>query len=372
MELEALSFQDYPRTHAVLEAGVREGVAPGFVAGFWSVRDRRARAMAVGQRRLEPSAQPLSVDTVYDLASVTKVMGTAALAARLVDRGWIDWETPLPALLPGSPDREVRLVHLLSHTAGYVAWVPLWERIRARFSGRELHRVSVVERQRAMREEVLSIRPEAAPGERCVYSDISFLLLGFALEEVTGLPLDRAVARWVWNPLGIEGAYYSRTTRAPSAIDDEVAATERCLWRGAVLQGQVHDDNCWSMGGYAGHAGAFGPISSVLEFGARCLSGAFSPAVQQKMWSPVARPSGCRRTPGWDMPSGDLPSLGSRFSPDSVGHLGFTGTSLWIDPTRGLAVSLLSNRVHPSRDNQAIRQLRPRFHDALAEDLGIR
>lgn len=366
----------FPKTFAVVREGIESGVAPGVVAGLWNSNNSgKIHLIAHGLRRRIPTELPMTLETPFDLASVTKVMGTAALAARLVDRGWIDWDTPMRSILPSAKGGDgITLRHLLSHTAGYVAWIPFWEKIRERASrdvpGAPLHSVDILERQRWMREFVFGIAPEAAPGERAVYSDISFLLLGFALEEVTRMPLDRAVRELVWEPMGVNGAFYRRVDRAAKEdVLEKVAATEDCPWRGGVLQGQVHDDNCWSMGGYAGHAGAFGTAADVLQFARACMSGFFSPMTLQVMWTRVARPEGCERTPGWDTPSGPEPSAGRHFGPGSIGHLGFTGTSLWIDPAAGIAVTLLTNRVHPSRENTLIRSFRPRFHDALREDL---
>lgn len=362
-ELESVGMDPgaFSRTWEVIRSGVSAGVAPGMVAGVWLASDPgRFLVLAHGH---EP-------ETVFDLASVTKVMATASLTAALVDRRWIDWDTSLRAVLPEARGDGVTFRHLLSHTAGYVAWIPLWERMRERANGTDLHAIAVTERQRWMRELVLGIAPDVAPGERAVYSDISFLLLGFALEEITRMPLDRAVRELLWGPMRVDGAFYSRVDRSvEKGRLENVAPTENCSWRGGVIQGQVHDDNCWSMGGYAGHAGAFGSARDVLQFARQCMGGFFSPETLRVMWTRVNRPAGCERTPGWDTPSGAEPSSGRYFGAGSVGHLGFTGTSLWIDPSAGIAVTLLTNRVHPSRENTLIRAFRPRFHDAIREDL---
>ena len=377
--MNALDEQRFSRTWAALRQAHAEWVAPGFVAGFWSQSTPGDLwVAALGERRTHPETLPklpLQADTVFDLASLTKVMGTATLAALLVDRGWMDWSSPLERYFPGITAPGVTLTHLLSHTAGYVAWQPLWEKMRDRFAGQPLERVAVSLRQKAMRDLVLQIPPDVRPGERAVYSDISFLMLGFVLEEVTQLPLDEAISEWLWSPMGLDTASFRRVTCDPAqGRDDFVAATEICPWRGGLLQGQVHDDNCWSMGGYAGHAGAFGSIRDVLQF-ARVLMGSpdqqrfLSPRVIEAMWSRVSMPAGCGRTLGWDTPSEQDSSAGHQFSKNSVGHLGFTGTSLWIDRDAGVAVSLLSNRVHPSRENSKIKAFRPIFHDALRADL---
>jgi CubicO group peptidase (beta-lactamase class C family) len=370
----------FSRTWEAIRSGVRQGVAPGMVAGLWDARDPdRFQVSFVGNRRVFPPELPplpMLANTVFDLASLTKIMATATLAATLVDRGWLRWDTPLGAILPEASHPGVEIRHLLSHTAGFVAWAPLWERMRERFAPAPVWQASVAARQRAMREVVLKIRPDVAPGVRAVYSDISFLLLGYALEEVTKMSLDRAVRQFVWKPMRLDRGLYYRPVTADAAHSrvEEVAATEDSPWRGGLLQGQVHDDNCWSMGGYAGHAGAFGTVSEVLGF-ARALiprtghRGFLSPATLHAAWTRVSEPADCARTLGWDTPSGEEPSAGRYFSKSSVGHLGYTGTSLWIDQEVGLAVTLLTNRVHPSRENGLIKAFRPRFHEAIRLDL---
>jgi CubicO group peptidase (beta-lactamase class C family) len=362
--------EGFSRTQEALEKAVADGVAPGFVAGIYSRRHSAVnRTLAIGNRRLTPSSQPMTPDTIFDLASVSKVIGTSTLTAYLIERRWITWDTKLKAILPAYPYGDITLRHLLSHTAGLPAWDPLWEKMRKRF-GDDLYKISIEERQAEMRKMVMGIQAEARPGERALYSDICFLLMGFALEEVTGMPLDQAVSTLVWPALGLESAFYRRVTQSVKAGRmDKVAATEDCPWRKGVLQGQVHDDNCWTMGGYAGHAGVFATASDLLRFASKLMDGFFSPSTTAAMWTRMSEPLGCGRTPGWDTPSGEGSSVGRYFSPKTVGHLGFTGTSLWIDLEEELAVVLLSNRVHPTRANEKIKTFRPVFHDAIRQDI---
>jgi CubicO group peptidase (beta-lactamase class C family) len=363
----------FPRTFEVLEQGVKDRVAPGFVAGLWLGKEPSIyRSASFGLRRWKPSEQSLTHETVFDLASVTKIYATAPMIAELVEQKKLSWDTRVSDVLKGYFYKEIRIRHLLSHTAGFIAWEPLWEKLNARFSPRFISEISVEDRQSAMREIVLKIAPEVPVETRVLYSDISFLLLGFVIEEITELPLNRAVTELLWQPMGIENSYYREVTTRAGELPDlnsEVAATENSAWRGGILQGQVHDDNTWAMGGYAGHAGAFGNVRDLMFFSKRLFDGFFSLKIRDEMWTPVDWPFGSTRTLGWDMPSVENSILGSKMSRRSVGHWGFTGTSLWIDPQREIAVSLLSNRVHPTRENMLIKELRPRFHDALIEDL---
>lgn len=366
--LTSLSKQDFPKTHELLNQAVAEGVAPGFVAGIWDDRHPdRFLVGSFGSRRIEPSRLPMEVGTVFDLASLTKIMGTAPLCAVLVERGWLSWETRLSSIFASYPHSKIKLSHLLSHTAGFLWWEPFYERIKAHFAPQLLWKVPVSRRQDFMRTLILSINPLRGVEEKVEYSDISFLLLGFALEEVMQMRLDQAVRKMVWDRMGLSSLHYRHTTRAPGILEEVAAATERSPWHGAVLQGQVHDENCWAMGGYSGHSGAFGTAEDVLRFSSTFFRRFLSESILREMWTPVF---GQSRTLGWDTPSGETPSVGKFFSPRSVGHLGFTGTSLWIDPDARLAVTLLSNRVHLTRDNIAIRSLRPKFHDAIRMDLG--
>lgn len=367
-----LSRDEFPLTWKALDSGLKEGVAPGFVVGFWSKdQAEQAKLGSLGLRRIIPTSQPMSSETIFDLASVTKVYATAMVAAVLVDQGVLTWSTPIDSILSKFRFPQIQIKHLLSHTAGYVPFRHYWEVIQNRFSPTPLIQIPIEERQSLMRELVFAEEPEKLPGERALYSDISFLLLGFALEELTQMSLPEAVKKWVWEPMGIQNSFYSFTNQPLNRYENEnIAATENCPWRGGVIQGYVHDENCWAMGGYAGHAGVFGTARDLLLFARALLIGGFlSRTTLKSMWTRVAEPLGCTRTLGWDTPSGATPSTGTRFSPLSVGHLGFTGTSLWIDPASEIAVTLLTNRVHPTRENIKIRAFRQLLHEAVRLDL---
>ena len=310
------------------------------------------------------------LETVFDLASITKIISTATLAALLVERGSLRWDSEVSNFFQRPHLQGIQVRHLLSHTAGFVAWKPFWEELRTAFGAAAdaqiLADVPVAERQAKMRSIVLDVLPEAKPGERCVYSDVSAMIMGFIIEEVTGLPLDQAARTLAWQPLGLEGLSFHRTdSKGSHLVIPTVAATEQCPWRKRTLQGQPHDDNCWAMGGYGGHAGVFGSVRELLHFASRLFDGAISPQILREMWTRVQMPPGCERTLGWDTPSGPSSSVGRYFSSRTVGHLGFTGVSFWMDLEAGMAVCLLTNRVHPTRENNLIRDFRPRFHDAI-------
>ncbi len=357
----------FPRARAAVSAGIRDGVAPAMCFGVWSAR-RRDNFWVFGDGVTRQGEGAQAVDpqlTFFDFASVTKVIATATLAGVLIDRGWLRMDQSLASVFDRPEYVPIQLKHLLSHTAGLIWWEPYWQRMRERFSGRDLWSVPVAVRQRAMREMILSVVPQVAPGTRVEYSDVSAMLVGFMIEEILQMPFDRAVQRHVFDPLGLPTAHYRRTI-ANGVGHLNFAATEDCSWRKMVLQGQVHDDNCWSMGGYSAHAGVFGTVADLLVWIRGVCGGFLSPATRKMLWTRVTEPRDATRTYGFDL---GISSVGKYFSPRTVGHTGFTGTSVWYDEEAELAVVLLTNRVHPSRENIRIRAFRPMFHDAIREDL---
>jgi CubicO group peptidase (beta-lactamase class C family) len=218
-------------------------------------------------------------------------------------------------------------------------------------------------------------KPEAAAGARTVYSDPGFILLGAAIEEVSGMTLDRYCHDKIYKPFGLRSTSYVDLsllrTRRLEPIADMIAPTERCPWRKRVLCGEVHDDNAYAMGGVAGHAGLFSSVRDVDRMATvlrECHEGqsVFLPAsVVREFWRRDATIGSSTWALGWDTPAPRDSLAGSELSRNSVGHVGFTGTSLWIDLDRGLHIIVLSNRVHPTRDNDKIREFRPLLHDLV-------
>ena len=349
---------------ALLETSVRERVFPGAACGVLH-RGEVVLQSAVGRFTYQDDSRPVQPDTVFDLASVTKVLATTAAAMLLYDRGILKLQTRLGDILPGfvigsggTGKKDVTLGMLLAHSSGLPGYAPLYERAHA---PNELLR------------DALQLPLTAAPGERAEYSDIGFILLGKAIEVLSGDFLSRLCARQLFAPLGLDATGYCPTEALhpliPPTEDDRV-------FRKKIIQGEVHDENCWALGGCAGHAGVFSNVQDVLTF-ARCIlsNGAlpdgrqlFKPSTIDHFATRQPAPSGSSRALGWDTPSNPS-SSGSHFSQRSIGHLGYTGTSLWIDRDRDLAVVLLTNRTWPTRENKAIQQLRPRFHDAVLSAL---
>jgi CubicO group peptidase (beta-lactamase class C family) len=348
----------------LMRQALSDGVFPGAVllaARGGAVRRHAAYGVAnLIDRR------PVSTATVFDLASLTKPLATTLAVMRLCQEGRLDPGQALAAVLPAAAEgdkRGITIAQLLAHTSGLPDYRPYY---------RELATLPAVERRPRLHQLLLGEPLLAPPGEKVLYSDLDFMLLEWVVETVAGRRLDRFLAEEVYTPLQAAPLYFVDLERpAPPAA---YAATEDCAWRGRLLQGEVHDDNAHVLGGVAGHAGLFGTAAAIQvlleELLAAChgspAARLFRSEVVRRFWEPVP---GAGKTLGFDLPAAAHPSCGRFFPPDSVGHLGFTGTSFWIHRAERALVILLTNRVHPSRENIAIRQFRPLIHDAVMQDL---
>ncbi|MBW2277958.1 MAG: beta-lactamase family protein [Deltaproteobacteria bacterium] len=357
------AIETCPAAAAVLERGSAASVFSGAQAA-WARGDRLGNA-CVGTTR---AAGDTVIDpvTLFDIASLTKIF-TASAALRLIARDDIALAARLDELIPsllGKRQGRATVEQLLAHEAGFADWAPLFQKIQAEIRGTRRAAGQLFDL-------ALEVPAHGEPGVAAVYSDLGFIVLARMLELVTGDSLEGIIAREVTGPLGLDSVSY-RSTRPSSrseqsrANDINIAATEDCPWRGGVLKGEVHDDNAWAMGGVAGHAGLFATAGDVAQLGVAWLK-----ALDDGDWLPselaqlavARRPFG--RGLGWDLKSEEGSSAGALMGSRTFGHLGFTGCSLWVDPDRELSVTLLTNRVHPSRHNEGIKTLRPVFHDAL-------
>jgi CubicO group peptidase (beta-lactamase class C family) len=309
----------------------------------------------------------MTTATLFDLASLTKPLATTLAVMLLYQRGCIDVAVGLASVLPafaGSDKADVTIAQLLSHTSG----LPDYRPYHAQLAGRPFpERASAL--QELLRREPLAHRP----GERVLYSDLDFMILGWVVEAVSGMRLDRFVVDEVYAPLGIDDLFFIDLQRGRPAV--VFAATEACPWCGRILEGEVHDENAHAIGGVAGHAGLFGTAAAVDGLIAELLQAYHGPAPARLYHGAtvrrfLARVPGTDKSLGFDMPSLPNASCGRFFPETSVGHLGFTGTSFWVDIEHRIRVVLLTNRVHPSRENIAIRAFRPVIHDAVMRALG--
>ncbi len=344
----------------VLDSAIAAGAAPGAVLAV-SVRGQRF-TYGTGRMALDNPATP-DAGTVYDMASLTKVITLTTLAMQAVERGALDLDAPVVRYLPDfarglGPKDRVTVRHLLLHDSGLPAHRRLWEETLVREGGLLRARTSDLDR---------------APGEQMVYSDLGAITLATILERLHGTTIDRIFAHDVARPLGLTRTRFL----PPGSWRNLIPPTEFDPWRGRMLHGEVHDENAGRLDGISGHAGLFASADDLLRFGEWALAGALGHQVEGPLQPPRAfttwtlrqdQPAGSSRALGWDTPSGRS-SAGTLMSARSFGHTGFTGTSLWMDPAREVVIILLTNRVHPTRQTPQFTPLRPAVADAVMRSL---
>ncbi len=341
----------------ILDQAVQRRAFPGGVLAVGR-RGLLAHLRAFGRLSYAPDSPGVREDTLYDIASLTKVVATTSMAMMLVDAGRLDLDKPvrdfIPRFLGGAKDR-VSVRHLLTHSSGLDWWAPLYTDTRGRA---------------AFLERILAMDLVYEPGSKSLYSDLGLILLGEVLERVAGEALDDFARKRLFEPLGMRATLF----RPGPELRARIAPTEDDPWRARVLQGEVHDENAHALGGVAPHAGLFSTAPDLARFAQMLLYGGVfehQRLVSRETLERFTRRAGIpgsSRALGWDTPS-EGSSAGTLLSARAFGHTGFTGTSLWLDPERELFVLLLTNRVHPTRDNQAIREVRPAVADAVVRAL---
>jgi CubicO group peptidase (beta-lactamase class C family) len=353
----------------LLRSGIAEGAFPGA-----SIEVGRRESVlwrgTFGALSYDSHASPVEAGTIFDLASLTKVLSTATLMMRAVDEGLIGLTDPVSAWIPewrGADRQLVTIADLLSHSSGLTAYLPFYRDHTGR-----------VEFQQA----IATMPLEYPPGTKSIYSDLGFILLGFILEDGRSRHSSR-VSRGAFDPAASLAVQFGRiaslvtdqplTFLPPRTWRERIAPTEHDAWRGRTLIGEVHDENTWALGGAAGHAGLFGTAAAVGAFARATLhtiggNPILASVETMRRFIERTHVPGSSRALGWDtmLPTS---SCGSLMSRSAIGHTGFTGTSLWIDWERDAYVVLLTNRVHPTRENPLLKTLRPRIHDAIVEEL---
>ncbi len=352
---------------AVLEAGLREGIAPALSAVV-------LRQGAVVHEGLHGQAgdEPLGPGHLFDVASLTKVLATGTLAARFTEAGALPLDARVSQWLPtfAGAKAAITVRQLLSHASGLPAWRPLHQRLPPD-----------PDKAQAALEGLLAAEPlEAAPGARAQYSDLGFLALGLLLERLGGGPLDRLCEERVLLPLGLQRTFFRAAGGRSASRHGPSAFVPTCVReRGELRRGEVHDDNARALGGVAGHAGLFSTARDVAELGQAwllALSGrsSFLSAETASAFAAQDETPRSHRALAWDRPSGDAPAIGSRLGTGArgaIGHLGFTGCSLWLDLDAGLSCALLTSHCPAVGHTERIQAFRRRFHDAVAQGLGI-
>lgn len=339
----------------IVSALARQHGIPGWAL---SIRQDGQTVVCVagGVARIEPE-RAMSPDTPFDLASLTKPLVGSLVTAALIESGDLHLDSKI-ASVHADVDPRITVKHLLTHTSGLPAWMPLYQEV--------LHDLGTTRARSTLLHRARRSTLDAVPGEQHVYSDIGFLVLLSVLETVGGARIDALFDRLVVEPCGLTSLTWGAK---------EAAATEDCPVRGMIMEGRVHDLNADALGGLSTHAGLFGTAAAVSDLGERCREAVARPESSplpgrtlRALWSVDGPGSHCG---GWDRISrGRYTSTGRYFPDDSVGHLGYTGNSLWVVPSRRITVTLLTNRIHPVDDLTGIRAFRPAVHDAVSQRLG--
>jgi serine-type D-Ala-D-Ala carboxypeptidase len=343
---------------SVLEKAIADRAFPACSIAV-TLRGELVAHKALGRFTYDPVSPKVNVASIFDLASLTKVLATTAMAMTLYERGLLDLEAPVTAIVPEFANsdphrRDVTLRMLLAHSSGLPAYEKLFLRGKTR---EDLLRAA------------FATPLAAVPGAHAAYSDIGFIILGVALARLADEALDAFCQREIFGPLGM-----THTTFNPAhSLKDSIPPTaDDRTFRYRIIQGEVQDENASVLGGVAGHAGLFSAAEDIAIFAHAMLNGGH-PIVRPSTVELFSRrqptPEGTSCALGWDTPS--APSQSGKYFPShSFGHLGYTGTSLWMDSDRQLSITLLTNRTWPDCQNQAIKQVRPAFHDAVIEALG--
>lgn len=366
-DIQSRSDMEMEPVDRLMRQAIAEKIFPGGVL-LVSKEGETVFFSAFGLANLSSQAA-VTRKTIFDLASLTKPLATTLAVMQLVQQNQIKLEQQLGELLPEferGDKATVKLKHLLYHSSGLPDYRPYYKILKgvARDSRRSLLRKLLV--QEAL------VNPV---GKAVLYSDLGFMILAWVVERVGGRRLDHFVADEIYRPLGLNDLFFISNNKNDNR--GPFAATENCPWRRKVLEGQVHDENAYAVGGIEGHAGLFGTAEDISRllvellfiYDGRTRSGRFHQDLLHQFFQ---RLPGTDKALGFDMPRLTGSSCGRGFSQNSIGHLGFTGTSFWMDLERSVIVILLTNRVHPTRDNERIKEFRPVLHDTVMDALAAR
>ncbi len=369
------------RVDRALDKAIANAEIPGavVVASLRHEDEEFLHCSVRGSSVLRPERLPMARETIFDLASLTKVMATTAALMQLVADGAVCLDDPVSKHLPRFAERgkdAVTVRHLLTHSSGLKPWRAFHELLleKERKTGERI--IGTPAARDFVLDRICRSGLVHEPGVAAVYGDLDFIVLGALVEAASHELLDAHCAERIYRPLGLAQTFFVRTGSGhelpPESIRRRFAATEACPWRDRVVWGEVHDPNASVMGGVAGHAGLFSTADDVHRFASALLdcwqgrSAAFDPDVVRTFFARQHIPKDSDWAIGWDTPTPGASSSGRHFSAESVGHLGFTGTSVWIDLRKQAIVVLLTNRVHPIARRSQFR-LRPLVHDLVME-----
>ncbi len=354
----------------LLIKGIRDKVYPGAVL-LIALKRKIIFSQGVGRLSLTQPTISLTQDTIFDLASLTKPLATSMAIMKCVEDGKIDLDQPIGRILSTSlPSDKADLTtrQILTHSAGFADWKPFYLK---------LIKSAPEKRKKLLRKWIMEEPLEYKLGTKDLYSDLGFMILEWIIEECTGTLFHEFLNRSFYSPLLMKNTFFSGTDLI-QVDKDNIAATENCPWRKTIMQGTVHDENAYALGGYSGHAGLFGTAGDIYTLADLLMAhylgkrtDYLSPETVKTFFTKQNIVKGSTRALGWDTPSPQDSSSGTHFSKKTVGHLGFTGTSLWMDLEKDVIVIFLSNRVHPTRKNEKIRAFRPILHDLIMEEVVI-
>lgn len=366
--MRLLNKEQEKRVADFIKKGAEDGVYPGAVL-LIARGGEIVFLRETGYLSLIPEHVPMKKDTIFDLASLTKVLTTTLAVMRLVDQERVGLDQPLSEIIQSHLKDKGGLTPrlILNHSGGFAAWKPFYP---------DLVKIEQKKRKNFLRELIIDEPPAYRPGEASIYSDLGFMLLEWIIEEASGMQLDPFMKIDFYKPLSLKRTFLSNGSIPPQFKKDEIAPTEDCPWRKRILQGEVHDENAYALGGHSGHSGLFGDAEDILSI-IDMLRGHyrgerhdyFKPEIVREFFRRQDIVKESSWALGWDTPSATNSSSGEYFSIHSAGHLGFTGSSLWMDLDRDITVIFLTNRVHPTRDNQRIKAFRPALHDLIMQEI---
>ena len=365
-----------------ISEALNEGFCPGLVLLVSKDRDIIYKR-AFGYAQVKPYEIETNMDTVYDLASLTKQLATTISIMVLLNEGKIDLHDPLFKYFPEFKDTEkqdISIFHLLTNSAGFTAWRSYYQYLLSKEKEEDRPLIAKPEAKHFIYDFICREELEYKPGTKSVYSDLGFIILGFLIEKVTGMRFDEFCQDYIYKPLNLKSTFFN-------PIFDEqkfnlllhkykFAATENCPWRNKILYGEVHDDNAYALGGVAGHAGLFSCandihilLKTLYDCYIRNFHSNFLPSSLVNSFFSKQNIPGSSWCLGWDSPSSKESTSGRYFSSHSVGHTGFTGTSMWMDLNRGVWIIMLSNRVHPLGAHDKFKILRPELHNLIMAEI---
>jgi CubicO group peptidase (beta-lactamase class C family) len=353
----------------ILKRGLKEKVYPGAVL-LVAKEGEIISFHKIGKRALHPQSLPMEKETIFDLASLTKPLATTLAVMKLKEDNLLDLDESLSSLMKPFPWKEKADITsrlLLNHSSGLADWKPYYL---------ELIQLPIKERKHAVRRLIMEESLHEEPQTVSLYSDLGFIVLEWIIEIVTDNNLSAFLDETFYQPLRLKTMHMDNVTLEPMNKKGFYAATEDCPWRKEIIQGHVHDENAYALGGYSGHAGLFGTAKDIFTLTTELVniyhgysSGLLKSNTVKTFLSRQEIVPDSTWALGWDTPSKNNSSSGNYFSSKSIGHTGFTGTSIWIDLEKNVTVIFLTNRVHPSRSNEKIKEFRPELHNLIMRDL---